>query len=317
MKVSLVTGGAGFIGSNLARRLMDRGDKVYVLDDLSTGFERNLPEGATLIRVDASRGDEVDELKLPEKIDTLFHFAAQSSGEASFDDPIRDIEVNFKATYNMIRFAERRGAERFIYASSMSVYGEINGDALVTEEFPCRPQSYYGCNKLASEKLIRVFCRKAQVKPTCLRFFNVYGPGQNMGNMKQGMVSIYMSYLMRDLPVVVKGGLERFRDFIFVDDVVDAVLLCEGTPGTSDGVYNVGTGVGTTVRELLNALLMVFGKARFDEWVTVEGETPGDVTGLAADTTRLRSAIGWSPKVGLQDGLARMKGWVDETRRWW
>ena len=318
MKTYIVTGGAGFIGSRLAKRLLEDGHRVYILDDLSTGFERNIPAEATFCKVDISDGGRLRDLGLPEKVDTLFHIAGQSSGEASFDDPPRDIDVNYKATYNMLELAERKGVERFIYASSMSVYGEIEqSERGVSEDHPALPISYYGCNKLASEKIIRVFTRRVNIKPTMLRFFSIYGPGQNMENLKQGIVSIYNSYLMKNKPIIVKGALNRFRDLTYIDDLTDLLIKCENCEDTFDQVLNVGTGIKTTVEDLLKAILKAFGKKDFEKWVKVEGNTPGDIMGCTANIVKLKRALNWEPQYRIEEGLLKMKLWLDETKDFW
>jgi len=298
--------------------LVESGNSVYILDDLSTGFERNIPDGANFCKVDISDAGPLRELRLPRKIDTLFHIAGQSSGEASFEDPLRDIDVNYKATYNILELAEKKQVLRFIYASSMSVYGEIEqGDRGVSEDHPACPISYYGCNKLASEKLIRVFARGVNIKPTILRFFSIYGPGQNMKNLKQGIVSIYISYLMNNRPIIVKGALNRFRDLTYIDDLIDWLIKCENCKNTFDQVLNVGTGIKTTVEDLLKAILKAFDKKDFDKWVKVEGNTPGDVMGCTADTTKLKRALNWEPQFRIEEGLLKMKLWLDETKHFW
>ena len=310
-----MTGGAGFIGSRLAKRLVEDGHGVYILDDLSTGFERNIPAGAIFYKVDVSDIGLLRDLDLPEKVDTLFHIAGQSSGEASFDDPLRDIDVNYKATYNMLELAAEMEVGRFIYASSMSVYGEIEqGERSVSEDRPVKPLSYYGCNKLASERLIRVFARRVNIRPTILRFFSIYGPGQNMKNLKQGIVSIYISYLMKNEPIIVKGALSRFRDLIYIDDLTDSLIKCESCKDTFDQVFNVGTGIKTTVRDMLKAILKVFDKKDFDTWVRVKGNTPGDIMGCTADIGKLKAALGWEPQYGIEEGLRKMKSWLDEVK---
>ncbi len=318
MKTYLVTGGAGFIGSNLAGRLVQQGHRVHVIDDLSTGYLRNIPKEVIFHHVDISRMDELLSLDLPVDIDAIYHMAGQSSGEASFDNPIHDINANYIATYNIMKLAEKRRCRRFIYASSMSVYGEVSStQKAVDEQYPCNPSSYYGCNKLASEKMISIFTKKTDIKPTLFRFFNVYGPGQNMKNMKQGMASIYMSYLMRDVPVIVKGSLERFRDFIYVDDLVDVLIkseLCEKMYGD---VFNVGTGRTTTVLELIQSMLKAFGKKDFKLWVVVEGNTPGDIRGFAANISKLKAALGWVPEHNIEQGILKMKQWIYQTIDIW
>ncbi len=318
MKKYIVTGGAGFIGSNLVKRLIDKGAEVYVIDDLSTGFIRNIPEGAVLYKTDITRFNSLCALRLPAKIDAVFHLAAQSSGEASFDDPGRDTEINYGGTYNILKLAHRSRCKRFIYASSMSVYGPTEyGIEKVMENHPCNPVSYYGNNKLASEGLIKIFAKTTGMEPTIFRLFSVYGPGQNMNNMKQGIVSIYLSYLLNGRPVKVKGSLDRFRDLVYIDDVIDVLVLCEDKKGAYGQVFNIGTGIKTTVRDLLKTLLMVYGIENFDKWIRCEGNTPGDVNGCVADISKVKRVLGWSPRYGVADGVGKMQSWLDDTRKLW
>jgi len=317
-KTYIVTGGAGFIGSSLAQRLIDNGAKVFCLDNLSTGFKENIPRGAVFYKVDLSVAQSLANLKFPKKIDGIFHFAAQSSGEASFGDPLRDIDVNYKATYNVLKLCQKLKCKRFIFSSSMSVYGQVpSSTARVSEKVECQPVSYYGANKLVSEKIISIFCLNAGINYTIFRLFNVYGPGQNMRNMKQGMVSIYLSYLMNNEPVLVKGSLSRFRDFIFIGDVTDVCLRSLNNRKTYGEVFNVATSKKTTVKELLNVTLKVYKKKNFNQWVIVRGNTSGDVSGLTADISKLKKALDWQPSIELAQGISRMKSWVDVTAAFW
>ncbi|MBI5240583.1 MAG: NAD-dependent epimerase/dehydratase family protein [Elusimicrobia bacterium] len=318
MKSFVVTGGAGFIGSCLARRLVAGGGRVLVLDDLSAGFKRNVPSGALFRKVDLSDDRALARVRPPAKLDAVFHLAAQSSGEASFDDPRRDVAVNHLATYNLLDWSARHRCRRFVFASSMSVYGDVPaGSGRVAEGRPPAPASFYGCNKLASEATIRAFSRHAGLGCTILRLFNVYGPGQNMLNMKQGMVSIYMSYLMNGLPIRVKGSLGRSRDFVYVEDVVDAFLRGAASPRAAGRTYNVGTGVRTSVRALLRELLGAYGLRDWRRWVEVAGRTSGDVSGFASDPSSIRRELGWRPRWPLSRGIPQMKLWCDETRAIW
>ena len=318
MKTYIVTGGAGFIGSNIVKRLISQGDKVYVLDDLLTGFEHNLDGKAIFYNVDISDYSKIEALDFGDKIDAVYHIAAQPSGEASFEDPARDIDVNFKATYNVLRLGELKKAKRFLYASSMSVYGEVSETCKnVSEDYECIPESYYGCNKLASEALINVFAKNNDIETTIFRLFNVYGPGQNMFNMKQGMVSIYMAFLLHDKPIHVKGSLDRFRDFIYVDDIVDAFLVSENNEKTYGGIFNLGTGVKATVKELVAAILKAYDKDDLKKWVYVEGTTRGDTKGCVSDMSKIKETIDWSPRFDIEKGIAEMKKWLDQTRDIW
>jgi UDP-glucose 4-epimerase len=317
-KTYIVTGGAGFIGSNLARRLIGLGAKVYIFDDLSTGYKENVPKGALFYKVDVSNTRSLSRVRLPGKVNCVFHFAGQSSGEASFADPARDADVNYKATYNMLKFGEAAGSKRFIFASSMGVYGDVSPKhGAVQEDFPCSPVSYYGSNKLASERLIRIFSKDSGVNSTSFRLFNVYGPGQNMRNMKQGMVSIYLSYLMNDQSVLVKGSLSRFRDFIYVDDVSEACIRSINERRAFGETLNLGTSRRTTVKELLRLLLAAYHKKDFRKWVKVHGHTSGDVSGLTADITKLEKVLCWRPTIEMEEGIGNMKKWLDASESFW
>jgi len=314
MKNYIITGGAGFIGSALARRLVSQNYQVFILDDLSTGYEWNVPAGAVFHQIDVSDAGRLSNLRLPAKIDVIFHLAAQPSSEVSFDDPGRDIDVNYKATYNILKLAEKVNCERFIYVSSMSVYGDAHSpEQAITEDYPCNPVSYYGANKLASEKMIKVFVKTAKMKETILRLFNVYGPGQNMANMRQGMVSIYLSYLMQGQPINVKGALKRYRDFIYIDDVVDVFIACQDCKGAFGEVFNLGSGVKTTVEGLLKAILRAYGKEDFAKWVYVQGSTKGDIKGFISDISKIKRALDWAPRRSLREGISEMKTWVDKN----
>jgi UDP-glucose 4-epimerase len=318
LKNYLITGGAGFIGSNLARRLIQDGNRVFIFDNLFTGFERNVPPEALFYKIDVSNVNAMNKVRVPHSIDVVYHLAAQSSGEASFEDPVRDIDYNLKATYNVLEFAVQNGAKRFVFSSSMSVYGEVKDENIkVKETSDCRPVSYYGNNKLASENLIRIFSNAADVNYTIFRLFNVYGPGQNMHNVKQGMVSIYLYYLIKNSPIPVKGSLSRFRDFIFIDDVIHAFIRSENKSETMNTIINLGTGFKTDVNQLLNILLKIFRKEPFDKWVTVSGNTQGDVKGLVGDIGMLKRCLNWTPEYDLERGLEEMKKWLIETKDQW
>lgn len=316
MKKYIVTGGAGFIGSNLAQRLIAGGAQVYIIDNLSTGLEENIPKDAVFYKADVSDMSALSVLHLPDKVDCIYHFAAQSSGEASFDDPLHDIDLNYKATYHVLQLAVLKRCSRFIFSSSMSIYGDVPASqGMISEDFPCDPISYYGCNKLASEKLIRVFSKNFRIEYTIFRIFTAYGPGQNMTNMRQGMVSIYLAYLLNDSPIQVKGLLERFRDFIYIDDLLEAMIKCEDCKAAYREVFNIGSSIKTTVKDLLDIMLKAYGKNDFEKWVIVSGNTPGDTQGCVADTSRLKKALGWEPKYSLQEGVTQMRNFLAKKRR--
>ncbi len=309
MSLYLVTGGAGFIGAAAAKTLLDAGHRVVVLDNLSTGALENVPKGAEFVRGDCQDASVYERLPAGPYA-AIYHIAGQSSGEISFDDPVYDLQTNTQSTLLLLKFALKSDCRRFLYSGTMSVYGD-QPDAPVTEDAPCAPKSFYGVGKLASEHYLRIY-EAYGVRGTVLRLFNVYGAGQNMANLRQGMVSIYLAQALKSRSIQVKGGADRFRDFVAVDDVVAAFLACEKTPETAGKIFNVCTGKRTTVSELLELLLPCLP---FPVEVKFDGSTPGDMHGITGDHGRLTAATGWKPRVALPDGLRAMAAWALDAAR--
>jgi UDP-glucose 4-epimerase len=295
----LVTGGAGFIGSKLAASLLADGYGVVIADDLSTGKRKNVPAGAEFVQLDLSRADEVASLPRREYAGVL-HLAGQSSGERSFRDPARDFDANARSTLLLAGWALEHGVPALLHASSMGVYGDA-GPAPVAEDAPALPVSYYGASKLAAERILAVAATQG-LRTCALRMFNVYGSGQDLANLEQGMVSIYLAFVLRGEPVVVKGALDRVRDLVHVDDVVAAWKLALEQPVS--GALNVGTGVGTRVDELLERLFAACGVP--GHRVLAAEPTPGDIHSSVADIERIRDALGWEPRMTLADGLQEL-----------
>jgi UDP-glucose 4-epimerase len=302
----LITGGAGFIGSALARRLVAGGDAVVVVDNLSTGKRSNVPEAAHFILGDLA--DPATLASLPQDtFDAVVHLAAQSSGAVSQKYPYMDLQANVGATLLLSRWCLEHAVRRFLFASSMTVYGHGARDP-IAEDQPCRPISYYGVAKLASENYLRLASQEG-LGVSCFRFFNVYGRGQNIDNIHQGMVSIYLAYLLKKVPVPVTGSLDRYRDFVHVDDVVAVLVRALATAPAAFNIYNIGTGSKTTVRELL-AMLIAAAKLPPDYPIEEQAGSPSDVFGSVADIRRASEELGWKPRVRLDDGLADMVAWA-------
>ena len=285
-KKYLVTGGAGFIGSCIARKLLKSGHEVWIIDNLRTGFVANVPNAAIFIQGDCSDQKTIDKLNF-RKFDAILHIAGQSSGEISFETPVYDINSNTVSSLLLLDFAKKTNCSRFIYASTMSVYGDTK-EAYASEDLPPSPKSFYAVGKLATENYLRIFYDTNNINFTALRYFNTYGPGQNFDNMKQGMASIFLSQLFsRDFPrIIVKGSLDRFRDFIFIDDVVDITISCINDPRAQNKIINVGTGVKTTVKKLLEILMI---ESKIKKPIVVDGNTPGDQFGICAEISVLKS----------------------------
>ncbi len=296
----LVTGAAGFIGAALASRLLKEGNQVVTIDNLSTGNTSNIPDGVKFIEGDCGNKDVYS--KIPnEKYDAIFHIAGQSSGEISFDDPIYDIRTNAESTLLLLKFALQNKCKRFIYASTMSVYG-IKPERPVKESEDCHPESFYGIAKLASEHYLRVY-EQYGINTTSLRLFNVYGPGQNMDNLRQGMVSIFLAQMLKDKRIHVKGSSDRFRDFIHVDDVVESFLRCLSCDKSKSEIINIANGKPTKVKEIID--LLVSSQEEKIE-VVYQGGTPGDIHGIFADITQMNNIFGDWEKVELKEGIAEM-----------
>lgn len=306
----LVTGAAGFIGAAIAKKLIDDGNDVWTIDNLSTGFIENIPEKCHFVQGntfdDSILSGVLNEMK---EIDAIIHIAGQSSGEISFDDPEYDLNSNVTSTIKLLELAKKVNCKKFIYASSMSVYGDVE-DKPIDENCSTFPKTYYAVGKLASENYMRIYSGYG-IKCTALRFYNVYGPGQNMDNLRQGMVSIYLAQALENGNVLVKGSKDRFRDFVYIDDVVDAVIMSmnKETPSLFN-IFNVCTGVRTTVEQVLSTI-----NKSLDDDITIEytDGTPGDQFGIYGNHDRITSLLGWRPKMSFEDGIVNMIMWAKKN----
>tara|TARA_B100001250_G_scaffold65148_1_gene51599 strand:+ start:13714 stop:14640 length:927 start_codon:yes stop_codon:yes gene_type:complete len=296
----LVTGAAGFVGSSLASRLIKEGHEVLSIDNLSTGYKEALPKGIIFIEGDCSDPDIYKKIK-GKSFDAVFHIAGQSSGEISFENPIIDIQANTESTLLLLDFCIKNGCDRFIYASTMSVYG-TNDQTNVKESLECNPKSFYAVGKLASENYMDIY-RSLGIKTTALRLFNIYGPGQNMSNLKQGMLSIYLAQFLNSENVVIKGSADRYRDFIYIDDVVEGFIRALRNKQTFGKIINLGTGNKTTVMDLLK---MIEDKLKTGKEISFVDGTPGDLFGITADTTLMNDLLGDWNKISILDGLGSM-----------
>jgi UDP-glucose 4-epimerase len=307
MKTYLITGVAGFIGSAIAKRVLENGDKVIGIDNFNTGIKRDILKKIDFIEGDISKKEDIAKFR-QYKIDAIFHLAAQSSGEISYENPEYDVLTNSLGTLNLLNFAVEQNIKRFIYASTMSIYGDVEDKPIL--ETDCKnPKSYYGITKLAGENYVTAFSDK--LNTTSFRLFNVYGEGQNMENLKQGMVSIYLSYFMKNIPVLVKGDKKRFRDFIYIDDVVDVWIQSIDLEISFGKVYNLATGKKTTVEILLNNLAEKWGNPNYPiEYSNIR--TSGDTFGIYADILKLKKDFNWSPKIDLETGIEKFIKWVKD-----
>jgi len=299
---SIVTGGSGFIGSNIVDGLLARGDEVTVLDDLSTGRRENLDgalaNGAELVELDVRDQAAVVELAERVKPEAIFHLAAQIDVRRSAADPALDARINVEGTINVLEAARRTGARVINSSTGGAIYGE--GKVIpAPEDHPVAPEAPYGQSKFAAEGYLELFRRLHGTSTVSLRYSNVYGPRQDpLG--EAGVIAIYCGKLLEGgQPTVFGDGLQT-RDYVFVGDVVSANLLAADSDAS--GAFNVGTGVQTSVLDLIEALAP---QADGPFEAEMAPERPGEVRHIALDASRARDELGWSAEVGLADGLAR------------
>jgi UDP-glucose 4-epimerase len=292
---AVVTGGAGFIGSNLVDALIERGDEVTVIDDFSFGKRENLNPGATLLEHDIREPFEVD-------ADVFFHLAAQADVQTSMKRPEYDAMVNVVGTVNVLVAA--REAQVIFSSSGGAGYGECPVPA--TEESPFLPLSPYGIAKKCGEEYLAGWNRIHGTSHVSLRFANVYGERQDSG-LEGGVVAIFLERLARREETMVFGDGEQRRDFVYVGDVVDSMLAAVGRGG---GPYNIGTGIATSINELHAACRRVSGVDRAPRH---EPARLGDVLQSVIDPGRAARELGWRARMSLEEGLARTWAWTEEA----
>ena len=299
---ALVTGGAGFIGSNLVRGLLERGDTVRVLDNFATGNRDNLAD--IVADVEIVEGD----LRSYERVhtavrgtDVVFHLGALGSVPRSVQDPLTTTAVNVEGTLNVLLAARDEGVGRVVAASSSSVYGDGGTFPRVETQAP-NPISPYAVAKLAAERFCVSFSRVYDLETVALRYFNVFGPGQDPTSQYAAVVPLFVRAIEEGRPVTIYGDGEQSRDFTYVANVVDANLLAADATGAVGTVLNIATGGSETVNTLADTIgrLLDLPVAR-----SYEPQRPGDVKQSWADVRHARETIGFEPRIGFEDGLRR------------
>jgi len=285
-KTYLVTGAAGFIGAALAKQFIEQGSKVVTIDNLSTGFRESIPEGVIFIEGNCQDESIINQLN-SYQFDAIFHIAGQSSGEISFEDPVYDLQTNAQSTLLLLKYALKTNCKKFIYASTMSVYGD-QPDIPITEEASTLPKSFYAVGKLASEHYLDIYS-KYNIDIVALRLFNVYGPGQNMENLKQGMVSIFLAQALTNKKIIVKGNPQRFRDLVYIEDIINSFTIFLGVNKPGYRYYNVSTGIRTTISDLLDKIIAYLP---YEVSVEYSDSTPGDQFGIYGDATKIEKELG-------------------------
>lgn len=297
MKV-LVTGGAGFIGSHLVDRLIQDGQEVVIVDNLSSGKKENINKQALFYKMDIT-SSRLEKVFKKEKPELISHHAAQMDVRRSVMDPGFDAQVNIMGLINLLQIAVKYGVRRLIFASSG---GAIYGEQVyfpASEEHPALPLSPYGISKLAGERYLYYYHKVLGLESTSLRYSNVYGPRQDpLG--EAGVVAIFTMRMLQGEEAMINGNGMQTRDYVFVDDVVDANMALINAQ--ENGTFNVGTGVETSVNQLFRKLAVVTG-ANVKE---VHGaEKKGEQVRSALDSQLLHKRLEWEPRVSLDEGLMR------------
>ncbi len=307
---ALVTGGAGFIGSAITRALLEQGWTVRVFDNLLTGFEENIPDGAEFFRGD---------LRDPEAVrdgcagaEVVFHQAALRSVPRSVDDPLLSESCNVAGTVNLLAGAEHAGVRRVVYASSSSVYGDV-AEGRQREDMTPSPLSPYAVSKLAAEQYCRVWTHLKGLSTVSLRYFNVFGPGQRPESRYAAVFPAFIAALVEGRAPEVHWDGEQSRDFSYIDDVVRANIAAATAGGGADGaVINIAGGEPKTVNEVLKAVSDSVGR-----WIEPV-RTPkraGDIRRTHADISRGKRLIGWEPKAAWEPSVAETVRWFLERRQ--
>jgi len=302
----LVTGGAGFIGSNTVDELVRRGHGVVVLDDLSSGKEENLTDIRS--KITFIKGSITD-LEIVQKAmfqaDCVIHLAARTSVPRSVKDPIETNRVNIDGTLNVLVAARDNKIKRFVFAASSSAYG----DTLTlpkSEDMQPTPISPYGVSKYVGELYAQTFGRCYGLENVCLRYFNIFGPRQDPDSPYSGVLSRFATAFLESTPPVVYGDGEQTRDFTYIDNAVEANILACEAPSASGKTFNVGTGHSVSLNQVLRMLEKISGKTLE---VTYEAAREGDIRDSLADIRLAQETLGYEPTVQFEEGLERTYAW--------
>jgi UDP-glucose 4-epimerase len=307
-KKVLITGGAGFIGSNLARRLLQNGNSVTILDNYTSGYRSNidlLPE-AKIIEGDVRDKNSV-ELAI-KGAEVVFHLAASVGNKRSIDFPIMDAEINVMGTLQVLEAARKEGVRKIVTSSSAGIFGELK-TIPIKEDHPIEPDTPYGCTKLCEEKLCLSYAKLYDIEAVCLRYFNVYGPNQRF-DAYGNVIPIFVFRMFENEPLIIYGDGEQTRDFVHVDDVVQANIAASDSIGVS-GAFNIASGTRVTI----NHLVKLITKNHASTIVKYTSERPGDVKHSLADISYAQEKLNYFPLVDLEKGVEEYVTWVQKSQK--
>jgi len=297
MGLFLVTGGSGFVGSNLCAKLVQTGHEVVSVDNYSNGLTSNEIPGVVYINDDVALESTWEKLR-KFNFNAVFHLAAQSSNATSFKSPRLDLEANQISTLHALEYCKTQDIKRLIFTSSMSVYGNPNVTPTPSSEIP-NPQTFYAVHKATSESYIKF---SNDLNWTIFRLYTTYGSGQNMSNLEQGLVKIFLGFILRNEPIRVHGSLDRIRDIIHVSDVVEALVLAINQEKSHHKIYNLGSGRTLTVRQIIEQLLENYGKPS-DYPIITEQADQGDPFITHAEIDDVKVDLDWEPRISPQTGI--------------
>ncbi|MCB1653054.1 MAG: NAD-dependent epimerase/dehydratase family protein [Pseudomonadales bacterium] len=302
----LVTGGAGFIGSNLVDALLAKGHAVRILDDMSTGKRCNLPMDNP--KVELIEGDVADAALVARVMagcSAVVHLAAVASVQASVDDPVRTHQSNFIGTLNVCEAMRESGVKRVVFASSAAVYGNNGEGESIVEDTPKAPLTPYASDKLASEYYLDFYRRQHGLEPAIFRLFNVFGPRQDPSSPYSGVISIFSERAVKGQPITIFGDGEQTRDFIYVGDLVNILVQAVEARQVEEGAVNVGLNKATTLKQMLEALGDVVGGL---PPISYSAARSGDIRHSRADNSRLLQRFKLGETTPMSVGLARLLG---------
>lgn len=303
---ALITGGAGFIGSNIVRQWLAMGHQAVILDNLSSGYARNLVPEATFIA-----GDIRDEAVIERAIDgceVVFNLAASVGNKRAIDHPVEDSDINVLGLLKVLEAARKHGIRKVVQSSSAGIFGELK-TLPIREDHPQDPDTPYGVSKLAGEKHCLAYNKLYNMENVCLRYFNVYGPHQRF-DAYGNVIPIFATRALSDESITIFGDGEQTRDFVHVRDVAAANIGSALTPGVQ-GVFNIGSATRVTINELARLVSAAAGVAG----VVVHGPVrPGDVRDSLADVNAATAAFGYSPQQDLAASLGEYLAWLKADR---
>jgi UDP-glucose 4-epimerase len=301
VSVVLVTGGAGFIGSNLVRGLLERGDEVRVLDNFSTGSRANL-DGLPLEIIEGELRSYERVHNAVRGVEVVYHLGALGSVPRSVQDPLTSSAVNVEGTLNVLLAARDAGVRRVVFSSSTSVYG-VSGTMPTREDSPPDPISPYGVAKLAAERYCVAFSRVYESFETVvLRYFNVFGPRQSPFSQYAAVIPLFFRAIAAGEPITIHGDGEQSRDFTYVDNVVAATIAAASAEGASGRAFNIAGGSPASVNRVADSIGVILGR---DVSKRFEAPRRGDIRDSWADLSAARATLGYDPTITLEEGLRR------------